>query len=174
MNVAELLSTPLMKNAEVVAGKEGLSRDISWCAPDQALRFDNWLMPGLLCIYTGKNDKYGFDLCAEMITRHEPAGMLLFGTDENSLGADFNKEFFDLAKLPLIKMPKAVNVLSFTKRVAVVLSASFSDEYRTEEWLRELCLTEKIIYDDTLAEILGYSPQYVYRCIVFRMKHIEK
>ena len=173
MNVGELMRMPLMKNAEVVAGKTGLYRDISWCAPDTALRFENWLMPGILCIFTGKNDKYGFDRVAEMITRHNPAGMLLFGMGEDDLGADFNAEFFNLAKLPLIKMPRGTNVLSFTKRIASVLSADFSEEYRSEEWLRELCLTEDFGPDETLAEMIGYSAKHIYRCCILRLKHTE-
>lgn len=60
MTLFELLQTPLMKNAVVEHGNANLDSDVTWCSPDIALRFDNWIIPGLLLVYTGELEEQEF------------------------------------------------------------------------------------------------------------------
>ena len=175
MNVKELLETSLLKNAKVLAGHEGLHRDISWCAPDTALRFNNWLMPGLLLLFTGKQQKYGWDQYMEKIIEHQPAAILIFDAwnQEGIFPEKYNLNYFDSIKLPLIVLQKSTNPLAFTKRIGALLSESFSTDRRTEEWLQDICYSGNAQFDSSLAISLGYVSGFQYYCILVEMRKVD-
>jgi len=169
MDVNELLKTSLMKNAKLLAGSNGISQSINWCVPDTGLEFENWVMPGLLCIYTNKMKKYSWKQYSDLLLKHSPAGIILFNMTEESARELFDFDFFDKHYLPLILMPNSKNVLSFTKQMTSLLSKSFNVERRTEEWLRDLCCGYKDASNEALGELLGYSHECSYYCLIARL-----
>lgn len=175
MNVKELMATSLLKKAAVIAGHEGLLRDITWCAPDTAIRFENWLMPGLLLIFTGKHEKYGWDAYMDMLIARQPAAVLVFDAwnQEKIFPEKYNPSSFDAAKIPLILLQKASNPLAFTKQVGAMLSGEFNNDRRVEEWLRDICYSKEVIFDEILAHSLGYASGYPYYCILAELRKSE-
>ena len=68
-----------MKDAEVIAGSHGLDSDVTWCAPKIALKFNNWIMPGILLLYTGTHENMTWRKCIDSILKKSRlSGVLLF------------------------------------------------------------------------------------------------
>lgn len=174
MTIRELLCTPLMKDAEVIAGENGLDSEVTWCAPDIALKFDNWIMPGILMLYTGTYETLSWRECLDTILKKSRiSGMLLFGGKSATFIEERDFPYFNELSLPLIRMPKAVNPLSFSKRFASVASNFFETEHRRSEWLRELCSSGSFPGGETSAEAYGYSSDANYCCVLVKAYKLE-
>lgn len=171
MTVEELLRTPLMKDAQLIAGQSGLMKNVTWCVPDTALQFDNWIMPGLLLLYTGKvNDKNFRGYIIRVLEDH-PSGVLLFGGKSFTFVDEEDLLFCSEQELPVIRMPNATNPLSFSKRFASVVAKNFDEEQRTEEWLRALCYSGVAVSGETAGSILGYRSDYRYCCLLLKSRN---
>ena len=149
MTLFELLQTPLMKNAVVEHGNANLDSDVTWCSPDIALRFDNWIIPGLLLVYTGELEEQEFKNVYKALQECNASGILVFDDKPFEDGCLYGKQLkcYDNQRIPVIHMPVYTNMLSFTKQLSVVLATNFENERYVENWLREICYSGNEVCD---------------------------
>lgn len=170
MTIRELLGTPLMRGARILAGQNGLDNEITWCAPDTEIEFNQWVMPGLLLMHTPEYERKPWEETAVKMDKAKPAGILLFpGIFTTVMQTVIDNEDFSYyteKKLPLILLPRGVNMLSFSKHFSSVMATRFIKEYRCDEWIRELVYSGVSSGDDSLAESFGYQSKYDYYCIL--------
>lgn len=176
MTLEELLQTPLMRRAKVVAGASGLSREVTWCVQDSALKFENAIMPGLLLL-VARHDEPGFSL-SDFLDRIEEtlmAGVAFFEGDvregelESATALETYAEY-DRRAIPLIMLPKGTNAITFMKRFVSAYSTYYSEQYRREEWLHEICYGSGLAGGETLARAYGYNPDYQYHCTILTIR----
>lgn len=75
MNIHEALAATILRDAEVVAGRQGLARPISWVHMVDHPDMQNWIKPGHLLLSTGYNWPKN-DVDAEALVRALHAGGL--------------------------------------------------------------------------------------------------
>ena len=165
MNVAELMQTPLMGRAQIVSGAAGMKREVTWCAADSSLRFDNWIMPGLLLLSTGRDLSLPADQLEHKMLEADISGMALFSSAGGAGQLDVDRNFFDDNAIPLIVMPGKANVVSFSKRFVSRMALQYSQELRQEDWLRDLCLRGTTRSSQVAAASLGYREDCCYFCL---------
>ncbi len=173
MTLYELLQTPLMKNAVVEYGCSNLDSDVTWCSPDIALRFDNWIIPGLLLVYTGELEHEEFENVYKTLQECNASGILVFDDRPFNAGYLYGKkmECYNKNCIPIIHMPVYANMLSFTKQLSVVLATNFENERYVENWLREICYSgNKVCNYNIVRERFGYQVQNQYVCMILRLK----
>lgn len=173
MTLFELLQTPLMKNAVVEHGNANLDSDVTWCSPDIALRFDNWIIPGLLLVYTGELEEQEFKNVYKALQECNASGILVFDDKPFEDGCLYGKQLkcYDNQRIPVIHMPVYTNMLSFTKQLSVVLATNFENERYVENWLREICYSGNEVCDrNIVGERFGYHSQNKYICMILRLE----
>ena len=156
---------PLMRNAELVTGPEGLDRSVTWCVLDEVIDFETWIMPGTLLVYSGMREDYDFQKELSFCTSYEVAGIVVIGAREFLC-----KENIDYCKknsLPVIKMPSGINLINFTRRISIALSGDVSEEEREEDWLKDLCLTQGTRPNEIVGSYYGWSSECDYVCVTF-------
>ena len=167
MTLDWLLRTPLMANAEVLVGEEHLLRDVTWCVPDTSLKFENFIMPGLLLIYTG--DYKSFLEYADFLFEQMPAGIVLMGKDSMS---DEELALCERRGLPVIHLPSFMSKTGFMKRFSALASRAFDNELQVEEWLRAFCYSDGFYTGKASRIVQGYSDAYRYCCMIVRSRHL--
>lgn len=165
MNVGELMRMPLMGRASVISGERGIEREVSWCAADSSLKFDNWIMPGLLLLSTGSDLGLTTRELEERMLDVDAAGVALFASAGNDFPLPFDRSFFDHNAIPLISMPGRVNVVSFSKRFVSMMAIHNLQELRREDWLRDLSLGSTTSHGAETASTYGYQSTCDYRCL---------
>ena len=176
MTLEELLQTPLMRRAKVIAGASGLSREVTWCVQDSALKYENAIMPGLLLLVPRQTEKtFSIDLFLKRVEETLVAGVAFFESDvvEGQLSSERAKENlakYDERGIPLIMLPKGTNAITFMKRFVSAYSTYYSEQYRREEWLHEICYGSGLAGGETLARAYGYNPDYSYHCVILTIR----
>ena len=170
MLLREILQSNFLRKAEVVFGEEFLDYDVVWCVPDNALKFENYIMPGLLLL-TVDGSPFGDvrHLCS-LIGETTISGIVYFSDKDPRAG--HTEEEYERARqayaeihTPLIRMPKNTNILSFMKRFVSTLSSREADEFRFEEWLRDLTFGTGLGTNEAQAVQNGYNPDFSYYCL---------
>lgn len=172
MTLQELLESPLMQRAKVVAGSAGMSREVTWCVVDSVLSFDNYIMPGLLVLTSRKHLGLDVKTYVDTLVRIQAAGMVVF-SDNDSFLEGTAQDLFDANDIPLICAPKSSGTLTFMKHFASVYSTYYLDDFRRDEWIREVCFGSAITGDEALARINGYNPDCAYCCLSMVMRDKE-
>jgi hypothetical protein len=168
MNLRDLMDLELMKKARVIAGEQGLDREVTWCAPDHAFDEDNWVMPGLLYLYTGKTE-LGLEENLDRLEDDALSGVLMF-IDEGEELPEGDPAYFDEHSLPLIAMSRGTNPVNFMKRFAAALSTRFSNDFRKTQYIRELAADRDAPRETSYARALGYNSNFSYYCILVCLK----
>jgi hypothetical protein len=178
MNVSNLLATPLMDKAEVIAGEQGLLNEVTWSVRDTDLQFENWIMPGLLIVYTGAyRSADEWEAFLSRAQKESIAGVVAFPLPNSSsakLEDTVDQSILDLHDklgLPFIFIGRKTSVLSFLKRFASTANIWFNLESRTEHWLEELCLGSQYSGAESIAVSNGYNPNYSYYAAVLSFKN---
>lgn len=171
MTVEELLFSSIMNGATVIAGKEGMNRSVTWCALDNVIDFENWVMPGTMIMHTGMNDGGTTEAYVKYMHEQEASGILLLR--KGDMTSDETIALCDAYNLPLIMLPYNVNIISFTRRISVLLSNDVSETYCSEEWLKELCYAENFVPDIVSAEYHGYNSEVDYFCLSINLPDIK-
>ena len=170
MLLEEVLQSAFMRRAEVVFCEEHLNKDVSWCVPDTALKFDNYIMPGLLLLMAEASPFKGVKGLDPKIDEALISGVVYFSDNDPKGGHteeeyEHARELYETSGIPLIRMPKNTNAYSFMKRFVSALSFQESDEFRFEEWLRNLTFGVSFGIDEAWAIQNGYNPSYSYYCL---------
>lgn len=120
MTIYELLQTPLMRGAKVIAGHSGLHREVSWTAPDSDIDFDQWIMPGLLLLHTSTFEDVPWSDMSIKIEKANPSGIVLFSNTLTELMTYVIEvqmfSYYNEKRMPLILLPRGANMLDFSKR----------------------------------------------------------
>lgn len=170
MTINELLKAPLMRGTKIIAGQNGLDNEVTWVAPDTEIDFNQWVMPGLLLLHTPAHEKKPWPETAIKMNKAKPAGIVLFSNTLTPLmktiieTRDFS--YYTENKLPLLLLPRGVNMLSFSKHFISVMATQFLLEYRRDEWLRELTYSGFSPGNASSAEAYGYLPESDYFCLL--------
>lgn len=169
MNVQELMLSPLMKSAQLLAGIDGLSRDIFGCVPDISIIRNKSEIPGLLLLCSGA------DVCDKKkhihdLLNYSPAGIILYDKQKAFSDQTSSLARFDSSKTALISMPTSYNPYTFAKRLSSLIYSQFSKEDRMKDFLREICYSSAPSPDETLAESFGYRSGYSYCCVYGSME----
>lgn len=172
MTVRDLMLTPFMKQAEILAGEDGLDRDVTWCVPDNALITSGLIMPRLLLLYTGDCRESGWQSILDAMD--EPSGMLLFGGKAETFIKEEDFGWFSRRRLPLIRMQKHMKPLEFVKRFTAFFSSAFERSYWAKLWLKELCCSCSPNFSETVAGGYGYSPDADYCCMLLTTPQPEE
>lgn len=167
MTVEELLETPLMQGAKLIAGSAGLMNEVTWCAADTDLSPDSQLIPRLFLIITETSDEE--ELLHRYIDRLGTIMVAGIGYFVSDAEGDFSKEavekgisHFNTLKIPVIKLPRGTNLSSFKKRFTTLFSKYYLEQKRRSEWLRELCGGSGHSGGEIMARTLGYNPDTGY------------
>lgn len=170
MTINELLEAPLMRGTKIIAGENGLDNEVTWVAPDTEIDFNQWVMPGLLLLHTPAHEKRPWPETALKMDKAKPAGIVLFSNTLTPLmktiieTQDFS--YYTENKLPLLLLPRGVNMLSFSKHFTSVMATQFLAEYRRDEWLREITYSGSSAGSTSSAEAYGYLPESDYFCLL--------
>lgn len=170
MTLEELLQTPLMRRARVVAGQAGLSREVTWCVQDSALKFDNAIMPGLLLLATVGSSGLTTDEYFSKLDETLVAGIAYIDSPEGIVIEDDILSYFESRSIPLIRLSHNTNAITFMKRFVSAYSTYYSEQYRREEWLHEICYGSGLAGGETLARAYGYNPDYHYHCVILTIR----
>lgn len=170
MTLEELLQTPLMRRARVIAGHAGLSREVTWCVQESALKFDNAIMPGLLVLSSPVESSFSPEDYFKKIDESLVAGVAYIDTPEGIGIEEDEVRFFDEHEIPLIRLSHNTNAITFMKRFVSAYSTYFSEQYRREEWLHEICYGSGLAGGETLARAYGYNPDYQYHCVILTIR----
>lgn len=177
MTVEELMCTSLIKNADILAGTNGMNRSVSGCTPDTIFQLvqsnEHWLMPGTLVLHAGSDYILRDHDYRNFLKRQEVSGLFLLGNPGNKAEEKDIYGFFDHEQIPLVCLQNVKNALSFTKQISSLLSKDTNEEQRQEEWLREVCYSENLIPSEIVAERYGYVSTSKYSCVIFQKKEQE-
>lgn len=169
MQIRELLQTPLMRNAKVIAGHNGLDNEVTWCAPDTEIEFNQWIMPGLLLLHTPDYERKPWEETAPKMDKARPSGIVLFPDTftetMQTVIEQKNYAYFTEKHLPLILLPRGINMLSFSKYFTSVMATHLTNEYHRDEWLRTLTY-HGFSGDNTEGISYNYNPRYAYYCLL--------
>lgn len=174
MTVEELLKSPLMRHADVVTGTSGLGNEVTWCVPDTSLQLDNYIMPGLLLISTGEYNIWSDESYLALIENSLVAGIVVMGTTASEAIRKKTVTHLKHSNISLIQMPAETGVMTFMKRFVSIYSMRSSEEFRIEEWLRNLCFGIGIGGGDSTALQFGYSPSFDYYCLRLHPQHAHE
>lgn len=170
MTFDNLMKTTLMKNAVIIAGKDGIYNEVTWCAPVDSINFSNWLMPGLVCLDTGEMTFEETEQFHNNILKHSIAAVLLFYIKDVETLQKQDLSFYDKNRIPLTVLNQSTTISGFCKRFAGAMNSLYNNEMRLTEWVHDLCMSSNRLNDETLLEILGYPSGYYYRCIIFTIR----
>lgn len=173
MTIRELLQSPFLRGAKVLAGHNGLDNEVTWAAPETEIEFNQWIMPGLLLLHTPDYEVKPWDETSVKIDKAKPAGFLLFPDTltEVMQSVIANKDFcyYSEKKTPLILLPRGVTMLSFSKHFTSFMSTHFLNEYHRDEWLREITFNTNSSVENTTGISYGYNPKYDYYCLILKV-----
>ncbi|MDO5106989.1 MAG: PucR family transcriptional regulator ligand-binding domain-containing protein, partial [Coriobacteriaceae bacterium] len=167
MTVEELLETPLMQGAKLIAGAGGLMNEVTWCSADTEITPDDKVIPRLFLIVTKASNE------EELVHRYIDhlgtvliAGIGYFSSDENvEVGPQAVERaiaHYDELKIPVIKLPRGTNLPTFKKHFTALFSKYYLEQKRRSEWLRELCQESGSSGGEIMARTLGYNSDMGY------------
>lgn len=166
-----------MRNAELIAGQDGLLNEVTWAVPDLNLQLDNWIMPGLMVVATtakpvGQDwiDYYSSfldDQISGVICLKENTGGVpnITEKDLHEVSAWHNER-----NLPLIVVSGKSSITSFLKNFAFTAGSWFRQETQRSNWLQEICADSHFIGADSLAKHHNYNSEYDYYAAILAMK----
>lgn len=171
MDVRELLYTPLMKGARLLAGEEGLKNTVTWCALDNIIDFGSWIMPGTLVLYTGTRQSYDLEREITFCEDQGVSGILLLNTPTFLAGESIER--CNSENIPVIKLPDSTNLINFTRRISMVLSDAANMDERREEWLKDFVYAQGYKTNEIVATYYGWDGSYDYFCLVLQIKALQ-
>ena len=167
MTVEELLETPFMQGAKLIAGSEGLMNEVTWCAADIDFVPGFELIPRLFLILTESSDEE--DLLHRYIDRLGKIMVAGIGFFANDVNGSFSRESIDRAiehydklKIPVIRLPRGKNLPTLKKQFTTLFSKYYLEQKRRSEWLREICVESGHSGGEFMARTLGYNPDIGY------------
>lgn len=179
MTIEELLQTQLMHGAKLIAGAEGIMREVMWCADDTDPMSTNGVIPGLLLLVTSqKPEKLFFDRYLDHLGRTMVAGIAFFESEEPTWFTpeeiDHAMRRYDRLKIPVIKLPRGTNRNTFKNQFTITYSRYYSAQRRRENWLREICEGSGLIGGETLAQTYGFSAETYYYCMIVEPRNARE
>lgn len=174
MTLEELIQTPLMKDALILAGKSHLSRTIDWCLPSSAVDTYGDFRPGFLVLASASDGDNRIEWILDQVPGDYLAGVAFFKTyrEEDSLSPTTISEF-ERRGVPLIELPPTTNTITFIRRFIAVHQSHLSDNFRNEDWLQEMCYREASRDDEALAMSFGFNPDFQYYCLIATLRSSE-
>lgn len=178
MNIGNLMGTPLMRHAKIIAGKGGNLGEVTWSVPDSNLQFDNWIMPGLLIVATQLPEHADTWIAhVERFPQDKIAGIVFF-TNGRAVESIFASEddrariesWHNKHNVPLIALRRSNNIVSFLKGFALTASSWFRHETQEATWLQEICFDPGFSGADSLAAYYNYNPEYGYYASILAMR----
>lgn len=144
----DLLSLNIFKNIKLVAGKNGIYKNISWPYVCQTLDFSQWINGGELMFLTGM----GMDLDEEKIinliyecVQRDISGLVILTHSEYISNISENMiKVADEMGLPLFDMPWKIKLINVTKEIANYIMELNLNQNKEKELLNELLFSQEL------------------------------
>ena len=179
MTIEELLETPLLRGAKVIAGSRGLMHEVTWCAADIDPLSTNELMPGMLLLVTvHENEDRLLERYVDHLGKIMVAGIAFFEADEPNFFTPEEiahaMDRYEELSIPVIKLPRGTNQQTFRNRFVQTYSRYYAEQNRRSDWLQEICQGSGRTGGETLARAHGYNPDTGYCCIGLSPVDVDK
>lgn len=166
MTIRELINTSLMSGAEIIVGTDNLDWEVTGYTPENFIESGRWMNPGLIIIC----DEQPITHLDEIITSYA-SSVFLFGENALSLIDDHIRSRLDDALIPIIRMPRNLSPLNFTKRFSLLSTQNYSIEQHRTEWLSYICSSNYAPVHEQTAQAYGYNPSYSYVNIILKLQN---
>lgn len=142
----ELLDLEIFKSIELVAGKKGLYRSISWPYAIHILDISEWVHGGELLIVSRYQSDINNDTFKQLLLdaiQYNLSGIILEGGITITKVSDEILEIADKYEFPLFWIPEALSFVDITKAVSSLILASDSTVDKSSAFLEELFLHDR-------------------------------
>ena len=166
----ELLALREMEEAEVVAGKEGLSKTIKWCHVIEIENVGDWVTANLLIFTSGvaltNNVEEALLHMVEALYQKQAAGMVL------GIGAYISEvpqaviARADELHFPILALPEAVKFVDVTYRIGNLIFEKMATNNRQHLLLENVITDSRHINYEAELEYYGYLRGIAYRMVV--------
>lgn len=144
----DLLSLNIFRNINLLAGKDGIYKNVSWPYICQTLDFSQWINGGELMFLTGM----GMDLSEEKIidlihecVRKEISGLVILTNSEYISKISKNIIMIaDKVGLPLFDMPWNIKLIDVTREIANYIMELNSNQNKEKELLNEVLFSQDL------------------------------
>lgn len=166
----ELLSLREMEQAEVVAGREGLSKTIKWCHVIEIQNVGDWVTANLLVFTSGvaltNNTEEALFHMVNALYRKQAAGLVLgIGAYIAEVPASVIARADEL-KFPIIALPEAVKFVDVTYKIGNLIFEKMATNNRQHLLLENVITDSGHINYEAELEYYGYLRDIAYRVVV--------
>lgn len=144
----DLLSLNIFKNIKLVAGKNGIYKNISWPYVCQTLDFSQWINGGELMFLTGMgmdiDEEKIIDLIYECVQRDISGLVILTHSEYISNISENMIKVADEMGLPLFDMPWKIKLINVTKEIANYIMELNLNQNKEKELLNELLFSQEL------------------------------
>lgn len=166
----ELLSLRELEEAEVIAGRDGLSKTIKWCHVIEIENVGDWATANLLVFTSGvaltNNIEEALLHMVEALHGKQAAGLVL-GIGEYI--AEVPKSVISKAdelKFPIISLPEAVKFVDVTYKIGNLIFEKMATNNRQHLLLENVITDSRHINYEAELEYYGYLRGVAYRVVV--------
>ncbi|RDY28544.1 PucR family transcriptional regulator [Romboutsia weinsteinii] len=156
----DLLSLNIFKDIKLVAGKNGIYKNISWPYICQTLDFSQWVNGGELMFLTGMGMNLSNHKLINLIyecSKKDISGLVILTSSEYiDCISDEVIEVADKENLPLFDMPWNIKLIDVNKEIANYIMESNLNKNKENELLRELLLSYKLD-KEKIKNLINYS-----------------
>ncbi|MEG1158956.1 MAG: PucR family transcriptional regulator ligand-binding domain-containing protein [Acidaminococcaceae bacterium] len=149
----DLLHLKHFNKIKLVAGENGLQRNVTWPYVGQTLSVANWVHGGELLFITGVSHSASNlkDILQECIVKGLAGLVVLVGTDYIKAIPPELIEQANVAAFPLFEMPWNVKLIDVTREITDVIMFDSFEKKRAKSFLGRLLFAPEVDYDN-LAE----------------------
>lgn len=171
----DVLELPEMQQAQVIAGKEGMTKIIRWCHVIEIEDLKEWTSQNILVITTGvalSDIETSMLHMLEILSKQNSAGWIL------AVGSYIKEvpksviEMADKLDFPLLIIPEKVKLVDLTYKIGRLVFEKQSKNNRLNLFLENVILDSAHNNDEAELEYYGYIRDIKYRVVV--VQHHKK